>query len=138
LAKEDEMRRIMTMIVVLWTLGCGAEEGSNGGMTVGYDSVTVVSNAFMPPHVHPNDVGVVVWTWNSGGVTHNVTFEDAGTGSGDQNSGAFSRTFTTPGIYRFRCTIHSTAFGSGMSGSVVLGTAEPPDPKDPYDPPIPY
>ncbi len=129
------MSRIAAMIVaVVCTLGCGAGEDSNGGVTVGNDSVSVVSNAFTPANVRPNGAGLVVWTWNSGGVSHNVTFEDLAPGSVDQTSGTFSRTFTISGLYRFRCTIHSTAFGAGMSGSVVVGTAEPPDPKEPYDP----
>lgn len=107
--------------------GAGAY-GSPGGSSVGTKNVSVTNDAFTPVTVRPNDAGLVVWTWNSGGVVHHIVFEDTTIASpGDQSSGTFSHTFTTPGTYRYRCTIHSTAFGSGMHGTVVLGVAAPPD-----------
>lgn len=110
----------VTVGVALLAACSSTEEGGSGGGTIGNDSVTVVNNAFSPKTVHPNDAGLVVWTWSSGGATHNVTFEDAITGSGDKTSGTFSQSFLSPGTYRYRCTLHSTVFGSGMSGSVVV------------------
>lgn len=100
---------------------CGSTEpsGSSGG-TVGHDSVTVGGGSFSPKAVAPNGAGLVVWTWQSGGVTHNITFEDAITGSGNKSSGTFSQTFLTPGTYRYRCTIHSSDFSTGMVGSVEV------------------
>jgi len=92
--------------------------GGGGGSTAG--KVTVINDAFTPSTVHPDSLGSVVWTWNSGRVQHNVTFEGAITGSGNKTSGTFAAIFTTPGTYRFRCTIHSTDFSSGMHGSVVV------------------
>lgn len=116
------MTRIgIAVIVTAAVIGCGYDStGYSSGGTTGNDSVTVVNNAFTPRTVNANDTGLVVWTWNSGGTTHNVTFEAAIAGSGDKSSGTFSHVFTAPGTYRYRCTIHSSAFGSGMSGQVVV------------------
>ena len=91
-----------------------------GGGTTGNDSVHVSSNHFSPTSVTADSTGTVVWTWNSGGTAHNVTFEDAITGSGDKTSGTFSHTFVAPGTYRYRCTHHSSNFTSGMHGEVVV------------------
>ena len=112
----------LTSVVAAALMGCGSaySTGPSGGGTLGHDSVTVGGASFSPRNVAPDDTGLVVWTWNSGGITHNITFEDAITGSGNKSAGTFSHVFTAPGTYRYRCTIHSSGFGSGMSGSVVV------------------
>lgn len=122
---EDHVRHITTLsIALLLTAACSGANGYGTGPTMGggaaSDSVSVVNNAFSPSTVHPDSSGNVVFVWASGGVTHNVTFEDASAGSGDRSSGTFTKHFATPGTYRFRCTIHSTAYGNGMHGSVVV------------------
>lgn len=124
---EACVRYITTTVASLVSLallaGCGSAystSGPSGGGGSGVGSVSVVNNAFSPATVHPDSTGMVTWTWNSGGVTHNVTFEDAITGSGNKTSGTFSQTFANPGTYRFRCTIHSSNFTSGMHGVVVV------------------
>jgi plastocyanin len=114
---------------LLLLVGCNST-GSYGGPSdpyIGTKDVSIVNYAFTPATVRPDSAGHVVWTWNGDTVTHNVTFEGAITGSGDRNSGTFTGTFLNPGTYRFRCTHHSTAFGSGMHGTVVVGVAAPPD-----------
>lgn len=112
-----------TLCILALALGaCSYDNGGYGGGpsgSTGNDSVTVGSASFSPITVHADSTGTVVWTWATG-VTHNITFEDAIAGSGDKNSGTFSHTFANPGTYRYRCTIHSSAFGSGMHGSVVV------------------
>jgi plastocyanin len=49
-----------------------------------------------------------------------VTFEDGQGSSSVQNSGQIDRTFNTVGNFRFRCTVHSGNFTSGMVGSVMV------------------
>lgn len=114
---------------VLAVLACnGVDYGAPTNSNIGTRNVTIKDSAFKPGTVRPDTLGQVVWTWSDGGVAHNVTFEDTTIGnSGDQTAGTFTRTFVTPGTYRFRCTNHSTAFGSGMHGTVVIGVAAPPD-----------
>ena len=121
--------------VCLVVVACGGYDsgGSTSPTPPGHDSVTVANNHFTPASVIPNGAGVVVWTWASGGVAHNVTFEDAIAGSGNKTSGNFSQTFVTPGTYRYRCTIHSSGFGIGMSGSVVVSAPTPAGDPDPAD-----
>jgi len=100
---------------------CGDDYGSSGGGDpTGSDTVRVNNNNFSPLEVTADSNGAVVWVWNSGGTTHNVTFEDAITGSGDKGSGTYSHTFAAPGEYRYRCTHHSSSFTSGMRGTVVV------------------
>lgn len=106
--------------------GAGAY-GPGPGPTIGTKNVSIVNYSFTPALVRPDSAGHVVWTWNGDTVTHNVTFENAITGSGDKTSGTFTGTFLTTGTYRFRCTHHSTDFSSGMHGTVIVGSVAPPD-----------
>lgn len=90
------------------------------GPTLGVD---VSNNQFNPSTGSVTSGGTVTWSWAAGAVTHNVTFED-GTGNlGDRSTGSGSRTFPTVTVsttFRYRCTIHSTGFGSGMSGQITV------------------
>ncbi len=95
--------------------------GGAGGGGGGGRSVSVGAGAFSPSNLSVT-TGSVTWTWNSGAVTHNVTFEDGTDNSGDRASGTHSRTFSTAGSYRYRCTIHSTSFTSGMIGQVAVSS----------------
>lgn len=70
--------------------------------------------------------GTVTWEWEGSG--HNVTpyQNSAFTASPTQNAGSTFGpvTFTTPGTYRYRCTIHSTVVDFlglvGMQGRIVV------------------
>jgi plastocyanin len=73
-------------------------------------------NVYNPPSVTIAPGGTVTFTL---GAAHNAVFE--GTGIGGLDFGATgSRSFSTPGTYRFRCQAHSNSFTSGMTGSVVV------------------
>ena len=61
----------------------------------------------------------VMWTWR-GSLVHNVTFEDDIGNSTDKSTGTLVRTFTTNGTHRYRCTIHSTTFTTGMVGAIIV------------------
>ncbi|HSJ15769.1 MAG TPA: Ig-like domain-containing protein [Longimicrobiales bacterium] len=77
---------------------------------------------FLPSQVTVSAGKTVTWTWH-GTQAHNVVFEDAATppvSSATQAAGTHTRTFTTPGTYRYRCTVHSTSFTEGMVGRVVV------------------
>jgi plastocyanin len=82
-------------------------------------AVDVRDNAFSPPAAQVDVGATVTWTWR-GGNDHNVTFESGSGSSTTKSSGNHQRTFTTAGTVRYRCTIHSSDFGGGMSGSVVV------------------
>lgn len=88
------------------------------------DTVGDLGDAFNPASFTIASGGTITWVWNSGGITHNVTFQEAalGAGSGNMNSGSFPKTLTgiAPGTYHFRCTIHSTNFSTGMVGTFTV------------------
>jgi len=87
---------------------------------------SVLNDFFKPDTITIAAGGTITWKWNSGAITHNVTFEDSatlGTGSGN-HSGTFSyvKTLTSvpPGTYRFECTIHGTGYTAGMVGVIIV------------------
>ena len=90
----------------------------------GTATIQVSDNDFDPSVDTVASAGTVTWNW-SGANPHNVTFEDSATyNSGDKtNSGTHSRTFgnvAAATTYRYRCTVHSTSFTSGMTGRIVV------------------
>jgi plastocyanin len=95
-------------------VGCsGYDNPSQPSNNTGY-TVAVVNDQFNPATIEVPVGSTVTWQWNSGGVTHNVTFQD-GTNSGDKSSGSFPRTFQTAGNFPYLCTIHGA---QGMTGVV--------------------
>jgi plastocyanin len=81
--------------------------------------VDVNDDFFNPANITVANGATVTWTWR-GSSQHNVTFEDAQGSSATQSAGIHTRTFGMTGTVRYRCTIHSTSFTSGMIGSVVV------------------
>jgi plastocyanin len=97
--------------------------------------------AFSPTSVTISPGEKVTFT-NSGDAMHDVAWDDgfATNPSSPQLvwTSAVSRTFTTPGVYRFYCQNHGGPNGAGMSGKVIVlnpnGTPPPgvtPDTKAP-------
>jgi plastocyanin len=96
-------------------LACADEEGVIVDFVVSGTTFTPASITL--PATTTNRL--VRWGFSSG--PHNVTFEDGATGSGDRSSGVFERDYSAVavGTHRFRCTLHSTDFATGMVGSVI-------------------
>ena len=87
-------------------------------------SVTATpSNQFTPRNATVNQGETVTWT--NGGGLHNVKFDDGSfeqPASGDSSPWTVSRSFDTPGTFRYYCEVHGGPNGAGMSGTVtVLG-----------------
>ena len=81
-------------------------------------TVTVNNNFFSPMDVVIQVNHAVTWTWNSGGVTHTVTFTAGPSplpAETIQSTGSHSTTFTTVGKYSYVCLIHA-----GMTGTVTV------------------
>ena len=89
--------------------------GSGGSAT----SVSVCDNFFAPASSPIAPGSAVTWTWR-GATQHNVTFEDGQGSSATQTTGTHSRSFPSAGTFRYRCTIHSPDFNTGMVGSVTV------------------
>lgn len=77
-------------------------------------TVNVRDDLFVNAAVRVLEGGTVTWVWQ-GDNLHNVTF-NGGPASGNQTEGTFERTFETPGVYQYLCTIH----GQLMSGTVTV------------------
>ncbi|TQQ82662.1 halocyanin domain-containing protein [Halonotius terrestris] len=90
----------------------------------GENEVTVAVGAnsglsFDPAAVKVSPGTTVVWKWTGRGGQHNVIADD-GSFESDyylEDSGQFSYTFETPGVYKYRCTPHQT---QGMLGVVEV------------------
>lgn len=100
--------------------GCGGSSSSaqsttttTGAPAAGGATVDIRNLGFMPRSVTIHVGESVTWRFEDSSIPHNV----AGTGwhSPDRSSGTYSRTFTTPGTYAYRCTIHPF-----MTGQVVV------------------
>lgn len=93
--------------------------------------ITVTAGAFSPARVtleHADSTAggedsalPLTVQWELDGGQHNITFED-GTTSGPLSDGTFERDFrgSQPGIYRYRCTLHSSDFLTGQVGEIVV------------------
>ena len=108
------MRRIQLLAAGALVMGCGGSDTDILDPEDGGPTVTVTNNQFNPTPITVPVNGTVTWQWSSGGVTHNVTFEDGPT-SGDRSSGTYPRTFQAGGSYPYVCTIH---VNEGMAGVV--------------------
>lgn len=112
------------VLVAVLGLGCsgdGAGPGAGAPCGSGASATSVgVCDRFFAPASSPIAPGsAVTWTWG-GAEGHNVTFEDGQGSSGTQTTGTHNRTFSGTGTFRYRCTIHSTDFTTGMMGSVSV------------------
>ena len=116
---------------VLAIAACSSDKAT-GTQTGGQQSTPTVlalaSIRFSPPSITvPVNSSV---TWQFEGTAHNVTFRVA-TGAPDDIPGAnantsVSRTFNTPGVFAYDCTLHP-----GMSGSITVGQAPTQPPPQP-------
>jgi hypothetical protein len=109
--------------------GCGGSSNpggpGNGGTLppppppVQTNAVSVLDSRFQPEQAAIGAGITVTWTWG-GALQHNVTFEDGQGSSTTKMSGTHDRAFPGTGTFRYRCTIHSTSFTSGMVGAIVV------------------
>jgi plastocyanin len=98
--------------------------GNTGGSGLNANAVSIVALTFSPGTLNVPAGTTVSWQWggcNTGGygggacVSHSVTFDDGSNiSSPTQDSGTFSRTFATPGTYKYHCAVH----GYAMSGEI--------------------
>jgi len=62
-------------------------------------------------------------TWNNTGGTHNVHFDDNSfdmPNPASSSAWVVSRTFNTPGTFRYYCDVHGDPGGVGMAGTVTV------------------
>jgi plastocyanin len=118
-----QFRFIFPLLTTLAVAACGGSSGGYGGISGPGpvpDSKTITASsalAFGPASLTVNAGDVVTFAF--GTIAHNVFF-DAQTGapadiSGSNANVSVTRTFTTPGTYRYTCHIHPF-----MVGTVVV------------------
>jgi plastocyanin len=76
-------------------------------------TVDIKNIAFNPKSVTIHATQTVAWKFDDGSIVHNVVGNDWR--SPDRTSGYYTHTFTAPGTYAYRCTIHSN-----MTGEVIV------------------
>ena len=112
------------VISVVFAVACGgAGSGligtiggpNSGGGNPSTAAVQVVNFAFQPSLVTIRPGGSVTWTWNSDTTSHNIAFTDNVQNAGTRKTGTHTRTFTAPGTFTYRCTLHS-----GETGQVTV------------------
>jgi plastocyanin len=105
----------------------GTTGGNNNGSNPVVQGTTVNlldNNSFSPSNLGVKAGQTVTWQWGtctgdgySTCVSHSVTFDDGSNQSSPtQSSGQYTRTFNTPGTYKYHCAVH----GAGMSGQIVV------------------
>lgn len=104
----------------LGACGSGSDDGGTGPQPptppVAAATVTLGLSSFSPSQIRLLPAGVITWN-NTSGVTHNVTFQGAGTPVNIPNhsSGTNDRAFPDVGVFNYSCTLHA-----GMTGRVTV------------------
>lgn len=78
------------------------------GPPVDTGRVVLELNDFVPDHVGIRTGTTVTWTWQN--AAHDLVFAD-GTTVALRETGTWERTFTEPGSYDYRCTLHGPMRG---------------------------
>ena len=78
-------------------------------------NVSVINNDFTPGNAGIAAGQTVTWTWNSGGIGHDVVFSTGPSPlpprSGVKDAGTYQATFTNAGVYFYVCSLHSNMEG---------------------------
>jgi len=118
---------IVAAVAALLLGACGATAGGGDCTAKGASAATaattvkVISDpqtqgAYDPKTVNLQTGGSVEWDWQDQGKPHSVTADDGSFDSCLQNAGhTFVVTFTKPGTYSYRCSIHGQ-----MTGRIVV------------------
>jgi len=113
--------RLILAAAGMAALACSGDDSPSAPTGGGSSTVTVGTPSggltFSPTNVTVAPNGTVTWSWNSGGVVHDVTFPDSH--SGAMSSGTFQKTFPTAGTFNYHCAIH----GEAMSGTVTVSSS---------------
>ena len=103
--------------------GVAACKSSTASGTAHTLTVSVRDNVFAPQVDSISAGDSVTFTWQ-GSQLHDLIFQDSvsiANVSSPQMSGSVKRGFTSPGIYKYRCTLHSSDFNTGsMVGTIAV------------------
>ncbi len=91
-------------LLALGAVGCSAAGAETDPAAGDASAVVVDQMAFSPETLTVPAGTTVTWTWDSGGIAHDVVGEDFA--SKIQSDGTFSHRFDEPGTYTYVCTLH--------------------------------
>ncbi|HEX6255546.1 MAG TPA: plastocyanin/azurin family copper-binding protein [Euzebyales bacterium] len=113
---------LIILLVTALLTACGRASAIGDDDTdapVATTTVQVVDNDFEPANAEVTAGDTMTWQW-AGANQHNVVVGDVA--SAVQDAGTFEHTFTEPGTYEYRCTLHG-----GMRGTVTVVPADAED-----------
>src|SRR5437867_4118480 len=88
------------------------------------DTVLVVNNQYTPKTLNVPTGTTVLWVWSATSRRHDIVPVAPATVPSSpaivDGPYQYSYTFTTPGTYHYYCSVHGTASGGGMYGTVVV------------------
>jgi len=115
--------RLRVWAVLAAVSSLGACKSSTAAGTAHTLTVSVRDNVFSPQVDSISAGDSVTFTWQ-GSQPHDLIFQDSvhiANVSSPQTAGSVRRGFALPGIYKYRCTIHSSDFNTGsMVGTIAV------------------
>jgi plastocyanin len=90
---------------------CGGGDSERGWAAAGGGPLVQLKDSrFKPADLTVRTGQTVTWDWKDRFVQHNVVGGDFA--SKTQRSGTFTHTYTRPGTYSYRCTLHDKMTGT--------------------------
>lgn len=110
------MRKFLVLLVAASVLlvGCSRRQPELVGAQsdgIAADHVLISHMSFIPRVLTVQAGQAVTWVWDDGENPHNVTLTSLGISSGNKYTGSWSYTFSQPGVYAYRCTLHINMYG---------------------------
>jgi plastocyanin len=117
-----KLRRFIAVSTLAAVLAVGAAacgtSGDDEGSAAPSGPVVVLKNTKFSPNTMTVKAGQpVTWEFKDGFTKHNVVGQDFA--SKTQRNGTFSHTFSKPGTYSYRCTLHEN-----MKGTINVTAAQ--------------
>jgi plastocyanin len=107
----------LAVALAIGAAACGGDDDGGGAAAGGGPLVQLKDSRFKPASLTVHAGQTVTWEWKDRFVQHNVVGPDFA--SRTQRSGTFTHTFTRPGTYSYRCTLHQK-----MTGTITVTAAQ--------------
>jgi plastocyanin len=117
-----KLRRFVAMstlaaVLAVGAAACGTSGADDGSAMLAGPVVVIKNTKFGPSSMTVKAGQPVTWQFSDGFTQHNVVGQDFA--SNTQRNGTFSHTFSQPGTYSYRCTLHSN-----MTGTITVIAAQ--------------
>lgn len=113
--RRQQVHAALLLLITVLAAACSGTPGTDPVYNGTTPNVLVLNDTFSPAATTVPVGTTVTWSWNTGGATHNVTFDDGVTSSPTLGSGSHTRTFGASGTFAYHCTLHA-----GMNGTVTV------------------